>query len=79
MPIYQFRCEQCAAETEVLCRFSETEGRQCSACEGKLSRVISSIGFAAADHGYQMGVVLSSGQRVEGHFGRSAPKKKRWL
>lgn len=79
MPIYQMRCESCGEETEVLCRFSETESRQCSVCEGKLSRTIASIGFAAVDHGYQMGVVLSSGERVAGHFGKSAPKKKRWL
>ena len=37
------------------------------------------IGFTATDHGYQMGVVLDSGQRITGHFGQSAPKKKRWL
>lgn len=79
MPIYQFRCTECAAESEILCRFSETENRQCSECEGKLSRIIPSIGFSAVDHGYQMGVVLSSGERVAGHFGQTAPKKKRWL
>ena len=79
MPLYQFKCVGCGAESEVLCKFSETEDRECGICECRLERQIASIGFGAVDHGYQMGVVLASGERVAGHFGKSAPKKKRWL
>ncbi len=78
MALYEFRCGACGQESEVLCKFSETEGRTCS-CGGALERTIGKIGFAAMEYGYQPGIVMESGERIHGHFGKSAPKKRRWL
>jgi putative FmdB family regulatory protein len=78
MPLYEFHCAACGKNSEILCKFSEADARPCD-CGGTLDRTIGRIGFGAMDYGYQPGIVMESGERIHGHFGKSAPKKRRWL
>ncbi len=50
MPIYEYRCESCANQFEVLTRFAERDTAQvCPACESTRTRVlVSSFAFSGA-------------------------------
>lgn len=77
MPLYDFECVGCNQQEEHFCEVVERDHVEfaCSRCGKKLRRVVS----APAYHGepYQMGVVLSDGTRVKGHFGKEAQLLKR--
>jgi putative FmdB family regulatory protein len=50
MPIYEFHCEQCGRDSEVLVRSSDWKGSECPHCHSKkLSKKFST--FAAASNG----------------------------
>ena len=42
MPIYEYRCKKCAAQTEVLLRSSDKPPTRCAECGGRLEKLISS-------------------------------------
>ena len=48
MPIYEYRCEECAGRFEVLTSFAERDrGQACPACSSERTRVlVSSFAFA---------------------------------
>lgn len=51
MPLFEYRCEQCDAVTEVLCRGAESEDRavSCGRCGSRaVSKVISQVSFKVA-------------------------------
>ncbi|MGV3773272.1 MAG: FmdB family zinc ribbon protein [Verrucomicrobiales bacterium] len=53
MPIYEFHCNQCGSDSEILVRSSNWEGTECPSChsqklEKKLSTFASSIAGDAA-------------------------------
>ncbi|MCF7763097.1 MAG: zinc ribbon domain-containing protein [Verrucomicrobia bacterium] len=50
MPIYEFHCQQCGRDSEVLVRSSDWEGTRCPKCESpKLTKKLSV--FSAAGGG----------------------------
>jgi putative FmdB family regulatory protein len=59
MPLYEFRCGNCRAEFEALCRDSRAEGAACPECGGQellrlisrfaMSRQLTPCGTPAAD------------------------------
>ena len=51
MPIYEYRCQSCANELEVLVRNGK-EPESCPACEGKLARKISRAGVIFKGSGF---------------------------
>jgi putative FmdB family regulatory protein len=51
MPIYEYRCQSCDNEIEVLVR-SGKEPESCPACEGKLARKISRAGVIFKGSGF---------------------------
>lgn len=72
MPLYDYECPQCGQQEEHACQMVERDRVEfaCSRCGKRLRRMVS----APALHGeaYQMGVTLTDGTRLKGHFGKEA-------
>ncbi len=58
MPLYEFRCESCGHETEMLMAFSDPIPTTCEACGGPLKKLLSApavqfkgSGFYLTDYG----------------------------
>ena len=63
MPLYEFHCEQCEQDSEILVRSTDWKGTKCPRCgSAKISKKFST--FAAAGAGE-----ASSGQRSGGGGG----------
>lgn len=45
MPIYEYECEKCGEITEAFQSFSDKPLKKCSACSGKLHKIISQSTF----------------------------------
>ena len=64
MPIYEYRCKACGAETEIMQRISDPAVRKCPAC-GKLRLVksISAAGFRLSGGGWYESDFKSGGKK----------------
>ena len=55
MPIYEFHCEKCEKDSEILVRSSEWKGTKCPHCgSSKLSKKLSVFASAMGDSGGDM-------------------------
>jgi len=45
MPIYEYKCKDCALEFEVMQRFSDAPIKECEDCEGPVEKMISLSSF----------------------------------
>lgn len=52
MPIYEYLCEECGKVTEVMQSFKDAPLDKCSACNGKLSKLISESSFVLKGTGW---------------------------
>ncbi len=52
MPIYEYRCESCQDEIEVLQRLDEPPRRKCGECGGRLRKLISRTSFQLKGSGW---------------------------
>ena len=52
MPIYEYRCEKCGHQFEVIQKFSDEPLRTCSSCKGKLTKLISQTSFQFKGSGW---------------------------
>ncbi|MFN2459658.1 MAG: FmdB family zinc ribbon protein [Candidatus Velthaea sp.] len=52
MPLYDYRCQQCDAVTEVRHGFKETHSAPCAACGGTLRRVFNAAGIVFKGAGF---------------------------
>ena len=56
MPIYEFHCEKCERDSEILIRSSEWKGTKCPHCgSAKMSKKLSTFASAHADGGAPSG------------------------
>lgn len=64
MPIYEYVCEACGAETEIMHKISETPSRECPAC-GKpaLTKMVSASGFRLGGGGWYETDFKSAGKK----------------
>lgn len=71
MPLYEFKCDACAYETDhFLSVASRNTPLACPMCGGKLQRT--EIGLTAEPRSstrHQTAMIMSDGSRVEGNFG----------
>ncbi len=76
MSLYEFSCE-CGNTTEYLVPSSERNTRKfkCPKCRRLMKREVG----RPVLHGekYQMKAILSSGEKVAGHFGKEAPRRRK--
>ncbi|MBI5183387.1 MAG: zinc ribbon domain-containing protein [Nitrospinae bacterium] len=52
MPIYEYICDDCGSEFEVMQKISDTPLRECKRCKGKVRRVISNSAFVLKGGGW---------------------------
>ena len=45
MPIYEYECEKCGHQTEMIQKFSDPPIAECDACHGKMKKLISNSSF----------------------------------
>jgi putative FmdB family regulatory protein len=62
MPIYEFHCEQCGKDSEVLVRSSDWKGTTCPHCSStKLEKKLSVFAAATADSNTNLPMPACSG------------------
>jgi putative FmdB family regulatory protein len=52
MPIYEYQCEKCGKIIEVMQKFSDKPLTKCTACSGKINRLISNCAFHLKGSGW---------------------------
>ena len=52
MPIYEYRCEKCGRQLEVIQKFSDKPLATCSSCHGKLTKLVSQASFQLKGSGW---------------------------
>lgn len=52
MPLYEYRCQACGHETEVLQKVSDRPLRRCPKCSGKFEKLISRTSFQLKGGGW---------------------------
>ena len=52
MPIYEYRCQKCGEQFEVIQKFSDRPLRRCRSCKGKLEKLISRSSFSLKGGGW---------------------------
>ncbi len=74
MKMYDYECPQCkAVEERLVVTMDELVG--CGACGAFMTRLMPSP--STGQPAYQMKGILRSGEKVPGHFGKDAAKRKR--
>lgn len=75
MPLYTYVCLDCCQESEELLSFDETKTTviECPDCGKPMTKGVDMpiIGKPT----FQCAAVLDNGQKIPGHFGKSAKKK----
>ena len=54
MPIYQYVCEKCGSEIEVMQKISDAPLKRCQKCRGKLQKVLSRTSFQLKGGGWYL-------------------------
>jgi len=79
MPLYEFRCESCGHETEMIMAFSDPLPTTCEACGGALKKLLSApavqfkgSGFYLTDYGRSGSDAASGGKKEAGGAGGEA-------
>lgn len=52
MPIYEYKCEKCGIEQEVMQKITEKPLTKCQSCGGKLKKLISNTSFVLKGSGW---------------------------
>jgi putative FmdB family regulatory protein len=74
MPIYEYRCQACGDEFEVIQKISEGPLKRCSKCGGRLEKLLSRTAFLLKGGGWYADGYGGSGSRKAGGAGE-APSK----
>jgi putative FmdB family regulatory protein len=54
MPIYEYVCEKCGSQIEILQKVSDAPLKRCQKCRGKLEKIISRTSFQLKGSGWYM-------------------------
>jgi putative FmdB family regulatory protein len=52
MPIYEYVCEKCGSQIEVMQKLSDAPLKKCTKCRGKLEKIISRASFQLKGSGW---------------------------
>lgn len=66
MPIYEYACEKCGKQIEVLHKVSERGPAKCAACGAKLTRLVSRSSFQLKGGGWYSDLYASTPQKKGG-------------
>ena len=79
MPIYEYRCEKCQHQFDLLQKITDEPVKECPECGGPVSKLISSTSFILKGSGWYVtdyGKGNGSGKE-KGHAGESGDKKEK--
>jgi putative FmdB family regulatory protein len=75
MPIYTYQCSECGSIEERVTTFANRDAAICDECSQPLQRSGVEL-FTLGQPAYQMKAILNNGEKVPGHFGKDAARKK---
>jgi len=52
MPIYEYECQKCGYQTEIMQKFSDRPVAKCTECRGKMKKIISQSTFHLKGSGW---------------------------
>lgn len=61
MPLYEYLCQSCKKQHEIMQKMSEAPKKKCPECGGKMSKLISSSGFQLKGSGWYKTDYAASG------------------
>ena len=76
MPIYEYVCEKCGHELEVMQKMSDKPLTKCPECKGKLEKVISQTSFQLKGSGWYASDYNSRGKTEKTDKGDKTEKKE---
>ena len=77
MPIYEYACQKCGRQHEVVQKISDKPLTRCPSCKGKLSRLISASAFQLKGTGWYVTDYAKKGPADQGKDGeKKEPEKK---
>lgn len=66
MPIYEYRCDECGHELEVMQKFSDEPLKDCPECGGKVHKLISNTSFVLKGSGWYADGYASTAKKGNG-------------
>jgi putative FmdB family regulatory protein len=78
MPLYTYRCTKCEHCEDRVNKWAERlQEYPCPECDGVLQwQGVEAPSSLSGKEGYQMNAILGNGQKVKGHFGKSAKLRR---
>ncbi len=75
MPIYTYQCSKCGSLEERVTTFAKRDEAVCDECAQPLQRSGVEL-FTMGQPAYQMKAIMGNGEKIAGHFGKDAARKK---
>lgn len=75
MPLYEYRCEECEAQTEILQRMDDPPAEVCPKCGGSLKKLISAPAFQFKGSGWYVTDYARAGTSEDGAKAEGAAEK----
>ncbi len=77
MPIYEYRCEKCRHQFDLLQKITDEPVEKCPECGGPVSKLISSTSFILKGSGWYVTDYGKGNGKGRGHAGESGVKKEK--
>jgi len=77
MPIYEYRCERCGHELEVMQKMSDKPLTKCPECKGKLEKIFSQTSFQLKGSGWYASDYTSRGKAEKPEKGEKTDKSEK--
>lgn len=74
MPIYEYVCEKCGSQIEVMQKLSDAPLKRCAKCRGKLEKIISRASFQLKGSGWYVTDYSRKGETASGGTSEKAEK-----
>ena len=74
MPIYEYVCEKCGSQIEVMQKLSDAPLKRCTKCRGKLEKIISRASFQLKGSGWYVTDYSRKGETASGGIAEKAEK-----
>jgi len=75
--VYDYECPNCCWMGEMWqVPYSERGNQSCPICSGRLGFPVIKKAPVINPSGFQMGAILSNGEKIKGHFGKEAKREK---
>lgn len=77
MPIYEYLCEKCGSQIEVMQKLSDAPLKKCTKCRGKLEKIISRASFQLKGSGWYVTDYSRKSETASGATAEKAEKTEK--